>query len=176
MPRLFPAHDVAAIDLFRAAVPLFNAERAERVKPARHAGNLADAVVNLDLSAISETRQARPLVDDGTRTFLFKREIEALELFEKIDKNLDPRLRTAGRQTQGGRAAGNFFGERLVVHVDANADDHHLDAIDLGLHLGKYSAYFLSADQQIVGPFDIDLQLRRSLDGIVRSDRRSKSQ
>ena len=99
MPRLFPAHDVAAIDLFRAAIGLFNAERAERIQSASNSGNLADTVVNLDFSAVREAGQARPLVDDGTRTCLFKREIQVFELFEKIDKDLNSRMWTPGRET-----------------------------------------------------------------------------
>ena len=58
MPRLFPAHDVAAIDLFRAAIGLFNAERAERIQSASNSGNLANAVVNLNLKGLFFTAQA----------------------------------------------------------------------------------------------------------------------
>src|SRR5262245_30449995 len=52
---LFPARDVAAVDLFGATVCLFNAQGAERIQSARHPGDFADAVVNLDLPAIGET-------------------------------------------------------------------------------------------------------------------------
>src|SRR4029077_17988953 len=96
MPRLFPAHDVAAIDLFRAAILLFNAERPKRVQTACNAGDFADTIVDLNLSAIGEIRQARPLVDDGMRSFPLKRHIQAFELLKKVDEDLDSRLRAAG--------------------------------------------------------------------------------
>jgi hypothetical protein len=37
-------------------------------------------------------------------------------------------------------------GKRLVIHIDADTDDHHLYAVYLSLHLSEYSADFPATD------------------------------
>src|SRR5204862_5065002 len=67
-----PLRHISAVNVFDVAILLFNSKRAQRIQATSDPGDLANAIVDLDLTAICETRKADPLIDDSARAFSFK--------------------------------------------------------------------------------------------------------
>ena len=126
--------------------------------------------MNLDLTAICKTREPRPLIYDAARTFSFEIHVDVLELFEKLQQNLDSRLDPPGRHAQRRRSIADVGRKRFVIRIHADADDHVPHEIDLGLDLRKDSAELLPADEQIIWPFDVDVHAGIALYSIMHGN------
>src|SRR5262245_62017512 len=70
----------------------------------------------------------------------------------------------------------NLFRKLLMIDVYADADDEGLHHVHFCLNLSKDSAELLAVEQQIVRPFDVDVQTRVALDGVVHRYRRGESE
>src|SRR5438132_2686511 len=108
------------------ATLLFDSKSAKWIQSPGHSRNFSNAVVDFDPAAIGETRMPRPLIDNAPRTFPFKVHVDVLELFEKLQQNLDSRLDPSRSDAQGRRPLHNVRRKRLVIHVYTHADDHIL--------------------------------------------------
>src|SRR5207249_6725962 len=93
----------AAVDLFKLTTLLFDAQGAQGIQAACDAGDFPHAVVNFDTAPGGETGKARPLLDNAARASSLELHVDVLELFEKLQQNLDTRLDSAQRDRKSTR-------------------------------------------------------------------------
>jgi hypothetical protein len=60
------------------------------------------------------------------------------------------------------------LGKSFMVDVESGANDEEMDPVQVRLDFGENSGHFLSTHQEIIGPFDINIQTGDPLDRSVK--------
>src|SRR5262249_22102165 len=66
------------------------------------------------------------------------------------------------------------FGKMLMIRVHTDAHYHRFDKIDFRLDFRKHSAKFLSSDEQVIEPFNVDIRIGVAIDGNVHGKRKGE--